>query len=1043
MPTARHTFAHLDVDSDASIAPGNSYSAGRNLHLEPGYVKAATGNVVVPYALPATGTNQRLGGFEDGATGTAVSLLYNSLGAHRLIRYDPVLGTETTLLEWSGLNLSATLIPQGGILDGLLVYLGADGMLRSIPIARVATGFYTPALLATEPFALHLVKVPPTFAPIVQFGYATTPETALRIIQTKAYQFALRWRYLDGELTVLSPFSDWLDVTEDPAITQRLSINVQLYAALTPAGVSEVEVLVRVAGSEGWAVAQAVRRTNGVLPASYDFYGITSGAALPVAEATRSFESEWPAQVAGSANGRLFKGNELAGYPTPTAPFAVTVYEAGGTSGTPIGTNTFHENASYRVALQFYDAQGKPFGCSPAVTVPIPAQNHSNPTTRLLIARLSTPAGPSQHAEIPAEADSCQFLVARNDRAVEFRQGQAADTRAFLGNERLINGDGSITEQPTLAAKTVAHEKLWVDIGNWPAAGLGYVWQSSSGDLLRFLDDRQVFPITGQYGDYVEVQWSGGPVADRPLVEIFTPNTAASATYYERGPRLRIVREAGQRRYAQTEATLIGDCFLAALSFPQLVFDSTYLPPNRKKYSPALVPVLVESMVPKYRLVSGTTRTTTTQGYTKAAEFVAAQGGGAFVASLLENQATAQKRTVLDPQGINLGATFAAQPGGPASGVWLDMGYGGRAGLAVPLALQQVRRPNLLRFSGVKVQGTLLNGLSQWEALSQYEEVPQEQGAITRLTVADQTQTDGSILLVNQERGDVSLSLGRSQIQAADGEPLLAISKQVIGGANALRGGYGCTDPAGVVNFGGKVFFPCRRRAELLRYDRNGLTPLGLTYKARTRLEAAFRQYAAARVSGCYDPRRKEYLLTFGPTAALPGLTLVYSDRMEAWADELTAVPEAGLGVGNELITWQAGALWRHAADAPLCSFFGVATPAQLTFSVAQPGGVAKQFKDVAVESGTLWLATAIALDTNLTSLTRTGWFTYREGVWRTGLRRAANSPGFPTPNHSLDNGKPLVGTRATFTLTAPADAQPLTAVAVSWVARTGQGMGA
>ena len=250
---------------------------------------------------------------------------------------------------------------------------------------------------------------------------------------------------------------------------------------------------------------------------------------------------------------------------------------------------------------------------------------------------------------------------------------------------------------------------------------------------------------------------------------------------------------------------------------------------------------------------------------------------------------------------------------------------------------------------------------------------------------------------------------------------------------------------ATVVAFAGKVFFWCQRRAELLRYDRNGLTPLGLTHKFRNRLADAARRYAGAAVTGCFHPHgdRKEYLLTFGPANGLPGLTLVYSDLREAWADAVSAQPEAGLALGSELLSWQNGAGWRHTPDGPGATFYGVYAAPQLTLAVARPGGVAKRFHDLAVESASLWLATQLKTDTNLASFMREGWFTRREGVYRAGLRRASNSPGFPTIYHALDNGIPLTGTQLTITLTAPASAAPLTAVSLSTTPRSGQGMSA
>jgi hypothetical protein len=1170
MPTSRHTFARLDTDTAASAKPASSFDAALNIALEPGYVTAVAGNVAVGYDLPPTGTNRRLGGFADGSTGAVVSLLYNSSGRHRLVRYDPLgnggAGSETTLLEWGGLNLSPDLVPQGGIVDGLLTYLGADGLLRSVNLERVAAGFYTPALLAAEPFCLHEVKPPPTVnAPtaVRRVGTGGDPRENLRIIQPKAYQFACRWHFLDGEVSVLSPFSPWLDVLEDPATTTYNYITVTLPPA--PAGVSSVEVLTRNPDTDGWLGCEELTRTASGLPASYNFYGVLNGTALTAAEAIRLHEAEWPGRVAGIAHSRAFKADLLEGYVTPEPAFTATVttgnsgtvatdtyklvveyFEPGPPSqnGEPVpdiissqtnyfllasgtypeptsqynpivtrndggqtrytarrdvtlsyadafavgpretyrevtierlalsdGTNdltTFHENSSYRVAVQFYDAQGKAGGVSKAVSVFVPKREKGDQNYRSILASLTTTDLAALNAEIPAWAYSYQFMVARNDRTLYFLQGQAADCFGYLGHTIEVKSDGTRVESEKLVDIIHnAHQKVWVDIGNFPAAGQGYVWQPGSGDVLRFLNEDKEFIITNQVGDYLEVQWDGYPNLSVDAtgqtvarIEIYSPNTTQSALFYERGPRLAIQRtgagESEQRSYSQPQVLLEGDCFLVSLRFPQLDKgrdkdnDENYQPPNRKSWLSGTSDwvVLVESMVPPFRLAPATTTTSTI--YEKREK-------GGFFSNLVSNPlnlivpvlgviSSIDYLTTDEPKTpANSAATTVNAGRTAANFTWLDMSFGGRAGAQVPAALQQVRREKTIRFSGVKVAGTLLNGLSQWEALSQYDELPQEQGAVTSLTVADQTQTDGSILLATQQRGSVSLSLGRQQVQTADGQALLSISKQVIGSSNALRGGYGCTDQGSVVAYAGKVFYYCRERHELVRYDRNGNSPLGLTYKARTRLAELAARYAGAVVRGCFHPYidRKEYWLTFEPVGELPGTTLVYSDLYEAFADELSYAPEAGLAAGAELLTWQAGTLYRHTPDAPAATFCGAYTPPTLTFTVAQPAGVAKQFKDVGVESRSLWLPTATATDTQLSSLMRSGWFTYREGIWRGGQRRATNTPGFATPFHALDRGNPLVGAAQTITLTAPEGAAGLVACQVSWLPRSGQAMGA
>ena len=1175
MPTARHVFAGLNSDDDPTRKENGSFDAAINIHIEPGFVLPASGNVLVPYALPTTGVNRRLGGFEDGSTGTAVSLLHNSAGRHRLIRYDPLgnggAGAETTLLEWGGLNLTPDLVVQGDILDGLLVYLDAAGEMRCVNLARAAAGYYTertligggtaggtifrrelllsgvstiyhyvtvtpgfeaqagtyrrvflaasgryedvsPLLytyagafvdfgpnetsaglpnagvtalgtqtylspqvpgatrLESNPFLLHLIKRPPAAAPVVM-REALTTETGLSQVASTAWQFAARYRYLDGEVSVLSARSRVLFPLSQTDV-RRSAVRVTLPAA-ERVGVREIEILARSGPDLTWLVAALLPNAQSAVSdatgteVSFLFTGATTGVAVPATESGKDAESLWPAGAATVARSRPWVANTLEGYVTPAPVLTTAVVVAAPTGGfTRVGysrtvqrsgvlftyyyaqvTTGFNTQAGTyqrvtRIAGDYYaltaetiytyqqafvdllPGEGLVSGLpqSGVFSVP-PMQVDADPDTRLARSTwpsrsryrvgiqfrdgLGRPAGVggvrsvdfpaqdyavpvaralswqlpagNQAALIPAWAATYQLVVSRNER-----QGTSLALRvaAIWSSVVLASaGTAAVYGSPGQSAPS-----LWLDIRPLTSSGLGYVFAPGSGDRVRFVDSNYEAPIQEQRGDYLLIPWVGAVGADvpytgrTPRIEIYSPRTSIPTdTFYETGPVYAV--EAG---------------------------------------------------------VDGAGNATR-QFSTRSGELV----GEAWLIERVLYRAVSEAGAVVTygPDGTNYWVE-ASSPSADQPALQLGVERG-RPALAVPTELQQVRRRALLRFGGVKVAGTQLNGLSQWEPLSQFDELPQEQGAVTRLSVADQTASDGSIMLVNQERGEVSLSLGQSQIRTADGDTLLAISKQVVGGANTLRGGYGCTDAGSVVPYAGKVFYYCRHREELLRYDRNGLVPLALVYKSRQRLEATARLYAGARVTGCFDPRRKEYLLTFQPVGALPGTTLVFSDRREAWADRLSAVPGAGLAVGSELVTWRAGALWRHTVDAPLCSFFGVATPAQLTFTLAQPGGAAKQFKDVAVESASLWLPTDLKTDTGQTSRMLAPFFTQREGVYRAGIRRAINSPGFATIFHALHNGLPLIGTRLTLTLTAPAGAAPLTAVAVSWTPRSGQNMGA
>lgn len=1170
MPTSPHVFNRCNTDDEPSAdGMGSAFVAAVNLHLESGQVFPATGNVLVATLLPPTsGQTVSLGCIEDEATNTAIVFYYNTAGRHRLVRYTPSArsgaGAETLILEWSGLNLAPELVLQGRVIGGILIYRDALGEPRAVPLARAEAGVFTPTYLTREPFALHLVKVPPSQPPtaVRQPATGADPRETLRIIHSRAYQFSYRWRYIDGETTPFAGYSAWLDVLTDPSAATFSSILVTLPGEV-PAGVMAVDVLVRDAATSIWQVADTLQRKAGVLPSSLTFYGQVLGGAVSEAEVAKLFEACWPCQALEIAGSRVFEADILEGYPTPEPQFTAVVHNGNEGASTdtlytvtvqihippppsgpgipddeshdddtfqtyyyapaqgtypdsastyfPVTTSvapgfgiiytkqpiavsyreafeatyqneysrtisqstvaygqagseprTFHERSSYRVVVQFYDALGRAFGCSSPATVAIPARPKGDATFRSIEATLTT-TGAALNVEIPIQAASYQFLIARNDTTIYFLQGRAADVLAYLGQQITVAQDGSRSEAPQTGDGTkLAHQKLLIDIGSFVASGQGYSYVEGSGDTVVFLVENKEFPILAQRGDYLEIDWSDYPRAtldaaghSQALIEIRSPNTTPTAIYYERGPRLPVTRTVVDgvelRSYSQRRVLLEGDCYLVPLRFPFIdrtdpdPIGGTYQPPNKKSYvEDPSGPILVESMVPPFRFAPTSTVTKTV--YEKREK-------GGFFHNLVSNPLN----LIIPPLAIYNSAKYllSDDPDTPANSslttantrartaanlLWLDVSWGGRPGVIVPRALQQVRR-NIIRHSNQKQNGNLINGLGSFEPLSFYDKLPQELGPVVRLSVADQAQADGTVLLVNQEQGVTSLYLGQQIIQNDAGTQLLAYTDKVIGGGNTLRGGYGCTDAGSIARYAGAVFYFSRERRELVRYNK-GLTPLGIQYKFRLRLEELADRYQSARVTGCFDPNRQEYWLTFHATQTLPGTTVVWSERREAWADAVSAVPTAAGGVNAELVSWQGSKLYRHLATAPVGTFYGVYTPPQVTFVAASPGaGLAKTWQQVGVRSLAPWQPTALATPSGQQSRILRPWQKFIQGVWRAAVRRDENSSGFAgDPAKALHGGRVLQSESLRVTLTCPEqNPSPLVGATVDFLLNSGQ----
>lgn len=137
-------------------------------------------------------------------------------------------GVLSRVLTWSGLNFSPTQrINGGGVADGNIYFTDNFNQPRCVNITRYAGGS-TPA---SEEEILHIKRGP-------QFG-AGILAVAGNVQPIDDVQFAYQYQYLDGQLSVISPWSEML-------ITQGASIfgNVDMCSVGIPAS-ETIPVLVK------------------------------------------------------------------------------------------------------------------------------------------------------------------------------------------------------------------------------------------------------------------------------------------------------------------------------------------------------------------------------------------------------------------------------------------------------------------------------------------------------------------------------------------------------------------------------------------------------------------------------------------------------------------------------------------------------------------------------------------------------------------------------------------------------------------------------
>lgn len=274
-------------------------------------------------------------------------------------------------------------------------------------------------------------------------------------------------------------------------------------------------------------------------------------------------------------------------------------------------------------------------------------------------------------------------------------------------------------------------------------------------------------------------------------------------------------------------------------------------------------------------------------------------------------------------------------------------------------------------FSDTIIPGTRINGTSTFRALNEVT-VPEDCGSITKLQLTSKVQSEGTVMLSICEAETNSMYLGESMIFDSTGNAqFFSQNKNVIGTINTLRGNYGCTDPASVVEYRGNVYFFDAINGRVIQYSGNGLDAISnfkmvrfwrywaMRYNSLTKQEIEAigdRPYVVATVDPAHDellislpklyngefPPPKGYLPDY-PSTIYPfdildyaGKTIVYKigsgTLAPHWQGSYTFNTEYFATVQNRLFSFKSGLLFEHNQSGVQNMFYGEQGTSKIMF---------------------------------------------------------------------------------------------------------------
>lgn len=260
------------------------------------------------------------------------------------------------------------------------------------------------------------------------------------------------------------------------------------------------------------------------------------------------------------------------------------------------------------------------------------------------------------------------------------------------------------------------------------------------------------------------------------------------------------------------------------------------------------------------------------------------------------------------------------------------------------------RSDTKIRFSNKYIQDSNVNGLNSFDAANAHA-VPNDRGKTKRLIPV------GNNILNVHERACTTLYIEEGIISSASGDTALSVTKDVIAHDNKMLLEYGSYHPESVVkNDLGHVFGFDIYKGVPWRYTNEGLSNI-----ANGKMDEYFRDLGqeylplkdTCKIIGGIDPYHKEYILTFRKADGT-GVTWAFNYEKDQWSHRYSFIPEMYANIGNTLISFKNGRLWKHNASDTHNNFYGVQYGRQIDIAVNSYPGTKKVYNGIIIDAKTL-----------------------------------------------------------------------------------------
>jgi len=287
-------------------------------------------------------------------------------------------------------------------------------------------------------------------------------------------------------------------------------------------------------------------------------------------------------------------------------------------------------------------------------------------------------------------------------------------------------------------------------------------------------------------------------------------------------------------------------------------------------------------------------------------------------------------------------------------------------------------RGNAMIYSGIFNAKTKVNNTNQFsigESITKAVDI--QNGSIQKLYAEDTN------LIIFQENKVNKAQIDKDIIFTAEGSPLTASSKIVIGQVVSYVGKYGISkNPESFAIYGNRKYFADKNRGLVLRLSQDGITPIS---------DAGMRSFfknnlpLCSRIYGMYDEQKNKYIISlqskrnlvdrindYSKTLLKKQLTkdkyttVSFDEASGGWVSFYTYYPTFGFSLSNKFYTFKEQNLYQHhREDVQRCRFYNSSfpDPANVEFVLNDQPNVIKNFLTIDYEGTSGWTMTSATTD--------------------------------------------------------------------------------